>query len=68
MIGGQRLTLYFHRDDARPAKVPLTHFTLVDAKQAIQEILSITDGAYTRAEIYKGKRLIETVRNTASIA
>ena len=68
MSSGQTLTLYFHRDDARRDRVPLTHFTVVAAKEAVRQILSISDGAYTKAEIYKGKRLIETVKNTASAA
>jgi len=68
MSGGQTLTLCFHRDDARRDRVPLTHFTVVDAKQAVREILSISDGAYVKAEIYKGKQLIETVENAASAA
>ena len=68
MAWGQTVTLYFHRDDARRESVPLTRFTVLDAKAAIREILSISDGAYTKAEIYKGKQLIETVENTASVA
>jgi hypothetical protein len=62
MIRGQRLILYFHRDDTQRHKVPLTHFTIAAAKRAIREILSITNGAYTKADIYQGKQLIETGR------
>jgi|307.fasta_scaffold999961_1 hypothetical protein len=68
MTRGRRLILYFHRDDAQRDKVPLTHFTVAAAKQAIREILNITNGAYTKAEIYQGKQLIETVEKTPSAA
>lgn len=67
MTGGQRLTLYFHRNDDRRERVPLTYCTVAEAIEAIQKVFSISDGLYTDAEIYQGNELIETVRNAPSV-
>ena len=68
MIGRQSVTVYFHRNDDRRDRVPLTHCTVVDAKEVVREILSTSDGGYTKAEIYRGKRLIETVEMMRQLA
>jgi hypothetical protein len=67
MTSGQSLTAYFHRNDDRRERVPLTHCTVAEAREAIQRIFSISDGLYTKAEIYQGDRLVETLENTASV-
>jgi len=67
MTGGQSLTLHFHRNDDRRESVPLTHCTVAEAIEAIQRIFSISEGLYTKAEIYQGDRLVETVANTWSV-
>jgi hypothetical protein len=67
MTGGQPLTLHFHRNDDRREKVPLTHCTVAEAEDAIKRIFSISDGLYTKAEIYQGNELVETVANTWSV-
>ena len=67
MTGGQSLTAYFHRNDDRRERVPLTHCTVAEAREAIQRIFSISDGLYTKAEIYQGDRLVETMENTSLV-
>jgi hypothetical protein len=67
MTGRQSLTLHFHRNDDRRETVPLTHCTAAEAIEAIQRIFSISEGLYTKAEIYQGDRLVETVANTWSV-
>jgi hypothetical protein len=67
MTGGQSLTAYFHRNDDRRERVPLKHCTVAQAIEAIQRIFGISDGLYTKAEIYQGNRLVETVENTPSV-
>jgi hypothetical protein len=67
MTDGEPLTLYFHRNDDRRERVPLTHCTVAEAKEAIQRIFSISDGLYTKAEVYQGDQLIETVANSALV-
>ena len=63
MTGGQSLTLHFHRNDDRRERVPLTHCTVAEAIEAIQRIFSISEGLYTKAEVYRGNQLMETVAN-----
>ena len=68
MTGGQSLTAYFHRNDDRRERVPpLTNCTVAQAIEAIQRIFGISEGLYTKAEIYRGNELVETAENTASI-
>jgi hypothetical protein len=67
MTGGESLTLHFHRNDDRRERVPVTHCTVAEAIEAIQRIFSISEGLYTKAEIYQGDRLVETVENTSSV-
>jgi hypothetical protein len=67
MTGGRPLTAYFHRNDDRRERVRLTHCTVAQAIEAIQRIFGISEGLYTKAEIYRGERLVETVANPSSI-
>ena len=67
MTGGQPLTLHFHRNDDGGERVPLHHCTVAEAIEAIRRIFSISEGLYTKAEIYQGDRLVETVANTWSV-
>jgi hypothetical protein len=64
MNGGQSLTLYFYCHDDRRVRVPVTNCTVADAENAIQRIFSISEGLYTKAEIYRSNELVETVTNT----
>jgi hypothetical protein len=65
MTGGQSLTLHFHRNDDRRERVPLTHCTVAEAIEAVERIFSISEGLYTKAEIYQGNELVKTVENTS---
>ena len=67
MTGSEPLTLCFHRNADRRESVPLTHCTLAEAREAVQRIFSISDGLYTKVEVYQGNQLIETVANTWSV-
>jgi hypothetical protein len=67
MTGGLPVSLYFHRNDDRRERVPLKHCTVAEAKEAIQKIFNISAGLYTKAEVYQGNQLIETVVNTSSV-
>jgi hypothetical protein len=60
------LTAYFHRHDDRRERMPLKQCTIAEAKKAIQNIFSKSNGLYTKAEVYRGNQLIETVQNTRS--
>jgi hypothetical protein len=60
------LTVYFHRQDDHREKMPLKQCTIAEANEAIQKIFSISEGLYTKAEVYRGTQLIETVANTWS--
>jgi hypothetical protein len=66
MNGGQSLTLYFYCHDDRRVRVPVTNCTVAVAEDAIQRIFSISEGVYTRAEIYQGNELVDRVANTWS--
>jgi hypothetical protein len=66
MTDSQTLILYFYRNDDRREKMSLKHCTVAEAKEAIQKIFGNSDGLYTKAEVYRGNQLIETVANTWS--
>jgi hypothetical protein len=66
MNRGQSLTLYFYCNGDRRVRVPVTDCTVAVAEDAIQRIFSISEGLYTKAEIYQGHELVETVTNTWS--
>ena len=67
MVCGQPLTLCFYRNNDQRERVPLTPCTVAQAVDAIQRIFGISEGLYTKAEIYKGNQLIETVANTWTV-
>jgi hypothetical protein len=57
------LTVVFHRNDNHRERIPLRDCTLVEAMSAIERVFYISDGLYTKAEIYRGKELLEIVQN-----
>jgi hypothetical protein len=59
----RNITIFFHLSSGPCERVPLTHGELTDALSAIQRVFYISDGLYTRAEIYRGDELVETVQN-----
>lgn len=65
MADNDTLTIYFHRSDGEPERVPLSHGTISEAMTAIHTVFYISDGLYTAAEVYRGNELIETVKNPA---
>ena len=60
------LTIYFHRNDGGSERVPLTHGTISEAMTAIHAVFYISDGLYTRADVYQGNELIESVENPSA--
>ena len=62
----ESLTIYFHRNDGQSERVPLTHGTISEAATAIKAVFYISDGLYTRAEVYRDDELIETVQNRSA--
>jgi hypothetical protein len=67
MPSNTTLTICFHRNDGRHERIPLRRGTAWEAVDAIQRVFGISDGLYTKAEIYRGDKLIETLENPASI-
>jgi hypothetical protein len=41
--------------------------TLSEAVSAVERVFSISDGLYTKAEIYRGNELIEKMENPSSV-
>jgi hypothetical protein len=60
-------TIIFYRNDGHPERIPLTDGTLAEAVIAIQRVFDISDGLYTKAEIFRGNELVETLENAARI-
>ena len=67
MPNDQGLTIYFHRTDGQCEQIPLVDGTISETASAIQRVFYISDGHYTKAEIYRGKELIEIVENPACV-
>lgn len=61
------LTVHFYRIEGPCERVPLAHGTIAEAASAIQRVFYISDRYYTKAEIYRGDELIETVHNSAHL-
>jgi hypothetical protein len=49
-----------------PRTNPLTDGRVAEAVVAIQQVFHISDGLYTRAEIFRDNELVETVENACS--
>jgi hypothetical protein len=62
------LTICFLRDDGHRERIPLGNCTVAKAREAAQRVFGISDGLYTRAELYKDNELIETVPNPACVS
>jgi hypothetical protein len=67
MLTDRTIIIYFYRNDGHPERIPLTDGTLAEAVVAIQRVFHISDGLYTRAEIFRDDELVETVENTCSV-
>ena len=61
----QAVTIYFHRNDGESERVPLAHGTISEAVTAIHAVFYVSEGLYTRADVYRDHELIETVANPA---
>jgi hypothetical protein len=67
MPADRTIIICFHRNDGHRQRIPLPHGTLAEAVLGIQRVFHVSDGLYTKAEIYRGNRHIETVANTWSV-
>ena len=67
MLNDPCLIIHFYRIEGPCERVPLTHGTIAEAVSAIQRVFYISDHYYTKAEIYRGNELIETVENSAYV-
>jgi hypothetical protein len=61
------LTMFFCRNDGQRERIPLGKCSITKALEAAQRVFHISDGLYTKAELYKGDELIETLPNPASV-
>lgn len=62
-MADRKLVVYFCRSDGYQERVPLRECTLCEAISAIERVFHISDGLYTKADIYRGDELVETVEN-----
>ena len=63
-----RLIVYFCRNDGRRERIALTHDTgMADAVTAVKKVFYISAGLYTKAEICRGNKLVETVANASCV-
>jgi hypothetical protein len=62
-----KLTIQFLRNDGHREPIPLGDCTIAKAREAAQRVFEISNGLYTRAELYKDNELIETVPNPACV-
>jgi len=67
MPTNRTIIIYFYRNDGHPERIPLTDGTLAEAVLGIQRVFHMSDGLYTKAEIYRGNELVETMENVACI-
>jgi hypothetical protein len=61
------LTIFFYRSDRQRERISLGECTITAALEAAQRVFHIGDGLYTKAELYEGDELIETLPNPASV-
>jgi hypothetical protein len=67
MHDDRTIIIYFYRNDGRRDRIPLPHGTLAEAVLGIQRVFHMSDGLYTKAEIFRDDELIETMKNAARI-
>lgn len=67
MPNDQKLIVYFERNDGYRERVPLRECALADAISAIERVFHISEGLYTKADIYRGDELVEKVQNHACV-
>jgi hypothetical protein len=63
----QPLTVSFRRNDGHRERIPLRDCTLAGAVSAVERIFSISECLYTKADIYRGNELVETMENHSSV-
>jgi hypothetical protein len=61
------IIIKFYRNDGHRERIPLEHGTLAEAVLGIQRVFHISDGLYTRAEIFRDDELVETMENPSSV-
>ena len=57
------LTVQFRRNDGHRERVLLRDCSLAEAASKIKRVFHISYGLYSKADIYRGDELIETVAN-----
>jgi hypothetical protein len=67
MPNDQSLSVSFRRNDGLRERIRLPHGTLADAVMGIERVFYMSDGLYTKADIYRGNELIETMENPPSV-
>ena len=61
------IIIYFYRNDGHRERIPLTNGTLAEAVLGIQRVFHLSHGLYTKAEIFRGDELVETMENHSSV-
>ena len=67
MSNDQRLAVWFRRHDDHRERIPLPHGTIADAVMGIQRVFYISDGLYTKAEIFRDRELVEIMENPSCV-
>jgi len=67
MPTNRTIIIYFYRNDGHPERIPLKDGTLAEAVLGIQRVFHMSDRLYTKAEIYRGNELVETMENHSTV-
>ena len=67
MPANRAIVICFYRTDGHRERIRFPHGTLADTVTAIQRVFHMSDGLYTKAEIYRGNELVETMENHSSV-
>ena len=67
MPNDQPLSVSFRRNDGHRERIRLPHSTLADAVMGIQRVFYMSDGLYTKADLYRGNELVETIQNPSPV-
>jgi hypothetical protein len=67
MPAERTIIICFYRNDGHRERIRLPHGTLAEAVLGIQRVFYMSDGLYTKAEIFRGDELVETMENAACI-
>jgi hypothetical protein len=67
MPDNRTIVICFYRDNGHRERIPFPHGTLAEAVLGIQRVFYLSHGLYTKAEIFRGDELVETMENAARI-